>query len=337
MTVAAVGAVLAALAILSALVVRFTIGRGVLDIPGARSSHDRPTPKGGGLGIAAAYATGLVLAWSAGMLPREGRHVAALLAASLLIAGVAWADDLRPRGFGFKLGGQIAASLVLVIGGPSIERLGPVPLGPLGVPITLVWLVVATNAVNFIDGLNGLASGCVLIAAATVATGSAGHPLPAAALLPLAAGIAGFLPFNFPRARIFMGDVGSQLCGLVLASSAGSVSRYEPWGALLVPVAMAPILVDVAFTLARRWRAGDRLTEAHRGHLYQLAHRAGSPAWQVTLAFWALTIVCSVFGLRAAHGPWPVTLAAIAAAALPLGVAAAITMRAAGRAQLTRW
>ena len=79
---------------------------------------------------------------------------------------------------------------------------------------TLAWLLFVTNAVNFMDGLNGLASGSVFIAGGVAAISS---PLLGAETMPLLAGIAGFLPFNFPRARIFMGDVGSQLCGFVLA------------------------------------------------------------------------------------------------------------------------
>ena len=105
-----------------------------------------------------------------------------------------------------------------------------------------------------------------------------------AALL-LAAGVVGFLPFNFPRARIFMGDVGSQFCGFVLAVLAVVASRFEgvELSFLIVPMLLSGVLFDVAFTLARRLLAGERITEAHRGHLYQVAVRTGVPAWAVTL------------------------------------------------------
>ena len=105
-----------------------------------------------------------------------------------------------------------------------------------------------------------------------------------AALL-LAAGVVGFLPFNFPRARIFMGDVGSQFCGFVLAVLAVAASRFEgvELSFLLVPMLLSGVLFDVAFTLARRLLAGERITQAHRGHLYQVAVRAGVPAWAVSL------------------------------------------------------
>ncbi len=332
---------LAALAGLSALIVRAMIGRGVLDVPGARSSHQHPTPKGGGVGIAAAFALGLAAAWGDDLVPGQGTQVAALEAGALLIAGVSWADDVVQFGFRIKLAAQVAACVVLVAGGLTIDRIGPLPLGVFGAPVTFCWLLFAINAVNFIDGLNGLASGSTMIAAITIAIVSlhGRDPFPAACLLPLAAGIAGFLPFNYPRARIFMGDVGSQLCGLVLAAMAGPSSRLadHSWGALLVPMAMAPILADVAFTLLRRGLAGARLTEAHRGHLYQLAHRSGWPAAQVTPAFWALTLTCAVLATYASRGPWAIALLGTFAAAIPVVGCGLLVIRAAKRAPLGRW
>ena len=109
---------------------------------------------------------------------------------------------------------------------------------------------------------------------------------------------------------------------------------------MMMPVfglAMAPILADVAFTLARRWRAGDPLTDAHRGHLYQLANRAGSPASQVTLAFWSLTMMSGLFGLHAARARWPGALVSLCAAAIPIGTAAWLVIRQARRTSIGRW
>src|SRR5205823_14570041 len=110
----------------------------------------------------------------------------------------------------------------------SIPYIGPVDLGWAGAVATIIWILFATNAMNFIDGLNGLASGVALIAAgflAFIAAQQQGWFVYFASLL-LAAGLAGFLPFNFPRARIFMGDVGSQFCGFVLAVLGVAASRF---------------------------------------------------------------------------------------------------------------
>ncbi len=166
--------------------------------------------------------------------------------------------------------------------------LGTVQLGWLGPVVTVAWIVVATNAMNFIDGLNGLAAGVAAIACAVLAAIGAwlGASFIYFAALILLAGILGFLPFNFPHARIFMGDVGSQFCGFLLAVLAVAAGRFETveLSVALVPMLLSGVLFDVGFTLLRRCLAGERLAEAHRGHLYQLAHRSGMPAVRVTLA-----------------------------------------------------
>ena len=162
-------------------------------------------------------------------------------------------------------------------------------------PATIVWLLFATNAMNFIDGLNGLASGVAIIAACFLAGIAAAHDgwFAYFASLLLVAGLAGFLPFNFPRARIFLGDVGSQFCGFILAVLGVVASRFQgvELSFLIVPMLLSGVLFDVAFTLIRRALAGERLTEAHRGHLYQVAQRSGVPASLVTLVHWAFAAV----------------------------------------------
>jgi UDP-N-acetylmuramyl pentapeptide phosphotransferase/UDP-N-acetylglucosamine-1-phosphate transferase len=124
------------------------------------------------------------------------------------------------------------------------------------------------------------------------------------ASLLLIAGLAGFLPFNFPRARIFMGDVGSQFCGFILAILAVVASRFDnvELSFLIVPMLLSGVLFDVAFTLVRRTVAGERLTEPHRGHLYQVAHRSGLSAAAVTLVHWGFAGfggICSLLFLAA--------------------------------------
>src|SRR5262249_20056485 len=147
-----------------------------------------------------------------------------VIEASVAIAIVAFLDDLYEWKFIVKLSAQILAALVAVGSGLYVHDvrfpyLGPLYIGWLGAPATLAWLLFATNAVNFIDGLNGLAAGVVLIAACFLAGIAASHDgwFAYFASVLLIAGLVGFLPFNFPRARIFMGDVGSQFCGFVLA------------------------------------------------------------------------------------------------------------------------
>ncbi len=305
----------AGLALLSALVVRGMIGVGVMDTPDARKVHDRPIPKGGGVGVVAAFMAGIVLLYAFAEFSRlaEG-YFRGVILASAAMALVAFLDDTRQWNFTIKLGGQIAAALLavgsgLVIGTLNVPLVGPVALGWAGVPLTLAWILFATNAMNFIDGLNGLAAGASALACAALAVIAAAYGgwfVYFASLL-LLAGLAGFLPFNFPRARIFMGDVGSQFCGFVLAVLAVAAGRFQgvELSVLLVPMLLFGVLYDVGFTLLRRTLAGDRVVQAHRSHLYQLAHRAGMRMEWVTLLHWGFVLwgglCCWVF-LEASGG-----------------------------------
>ncbi len=157
-----------------------------------------------------------------------------MIEGNVAIALVAFLDDLFDWPFTVKLGAQVLAAVVVVQSGLYVRDyrvpyIGPLLVGWLGPPATMVWLLFTTNAMNFIDGLNGLAGGVALIACIFLAVIAATHggwfAYFAAELL--AAGLVGFLPFNFPRARIFMGDVGSQFCGFMLAVLAVVASRFD--------------------------------------------------------------------------------------------------------------
>jgi UDP-GlcNAc:undecaprenyl-phosphate GlcNAc-1-phosphate transferase len=222
-----------------------------------------------------------------------------VIEASVAIAVVAFLDDLFDWPFTVKLGAQVLAGLVAVGSGLyvhdfRIPYLGPFPVAWVGAMATMVWLLFTTNAMNFIDGLNGLASGVALIACLFIVFIAAQHggwfAYAAAGLL--ATGLAGFLPFNFPRARIFMGDVGSQFCGFMLAVLAVVASRFDgvELSFLLVPMLLSGVLFDVAFTLVRRTLAGEAVTRPHRGHLYQVAQRSGLSPVGVTLIHWSFAI-----------------------------------------------
>lgn len=294
---------------LSATLVRVMIGVGVLDRPDARKAHTRPVPKGGGVGIVAAFLVGTLVLYRYAEFSRlADPYFRGVIVAAAAIALVAFLDDLQDWPFAVKLAAQLGAAALAVGSGLVVATLnvpwwGPVELGWAAAPLTLAWILFATNAVNFIDGLNGLASGvsaiaCLVLAAIAAAYG--GWFVYFASLL-LAAGLLGFLPFNFPHARIFMGDVGSQFCGFVLAVLAVAAGRFQgvELSILLVPMLLFGVLFDVAFTLARRALSGDRLTQAHRSHLYQVAHRSGLDAVTVTLVHWGFAawggLCCALF------------------------------------------
>lgn len=267
----ATASILLLLAALAAIATRGMIALGVMDHPDGRKAHAKPTPKSGGLAII------LVLALAPLFLPalREP-PMPALIAIACVLGLAAFLDDLRPVPPLAKLTVQLAAAI-------AATQFGVLPPGA-DLPTTLLailWVTAVTNAVNFMDGMDGLIPGTALIACAAVATLATD---PAATLaLPLAAAIAGFLPFNCPRARIFLGDAGSQPLGFLLACLA---LLAPPAETLLVPALLAALLFDTGLTLARRAANGARLTQPHREHLYQTAPL---PPRAVTLIHWAFT------------------------------------------------
>lgn len=300
------------IALLSAAGVRGMIWAAILDHPDERKSHEAPTPKCGGVGFVGAFLVGIVLLYRFdGFARLADPYFRGVILAALGIAVVALLDDLRDWPFVVKLAAQIFAALLAVGSGIYVRVyhlpwIGPLDLGRWGMPLTLFWILFVTNTMNFIDGMDGLAAGTAFIASlffAGIAASAGGWFAFFAALL-LAAGLAGFLPFNFPRARIFMGDVGSQFCGFVLAMLGVVAARFEgvELSFLIVPMLLAGALIDVAFTLLRRLLAGENITEAHRSHLFQIAWRAGVNPRAIAAVYWGFTVfggLCCIAFIRA--------------------------------------
>jgi UDP-GlcNAc:undecaprenyl-phosphate GlcNAc-1-phosphate transferase len=331
------------LALVSAGAVRAMIARPILDIPNHRSAHRQPTPRGGGVGPVLAFTLGMVVLFFYADAARiaERQFIGVILAA-IAIAVVALVDDIRALPARWRLLAQLLAALVAMANGLVLSRIalpwyGAVDLGWVAWPLTLFWIVGCTNAVNFMDGLDGLVGGTVLVIAAALAViaASQGGGFVYAAALFLAAGFAGFLPYNLHRARIFMGDVGSQFAGFMLAVLAIAASRFDVNRAsfVLVPLLMSGLLFDAAFTLGRRALMGDRLSEGHRGHLYQMASRAGMPVRAVAAVHWGFALASAGLAwLFLQLGPMTKPLVVLPALALQLGWLAYVLrrMRAAG-------
>lgn len=264
-------------AVLTGLLRRYAIHRRLMDIPNERSSHDAPTPRGGGIAIAAMALAGLPLLTWAGWLPIN--QLWGWLSAGLLVSGVGWLDDRRgvaPR-WRLLVHGLAAAWALVWFGGASAIGIGGTAhdLGLIGDALALVYLVWMLNLFNFMDGINGLASlealtvagGLALVALMVDAQGvvAVGGLLAAASL--------GFLPWNFPRARIFMGDGGSGFLGLslgLLTLQAGQAQPLLFWAGVLLA---AVFWVDATLTLLVRITRGEPVGEAHRCHAYQHAAR----------------------------------------------------------------
>ncbi len=294
-------ALMAGLAIFSGIIVRIMISIGVPDRPNARKAHSQTTPKSGGVGIVSAFLLGVLLLYRYGQVSRlSGGYFIGVIAAAILMAAISLLDDILDISFLIKLATQLIAAVAAVASGLWMHVLalpyyGTVDIGWLGVPLTIFFLLFVTNAMNFIDGLNGLAAGVTLFACLFLAgiAGVYGGFFVYTASLLLAGGVLGFLPFNFPRGKIFMGDVGSQFCGFMLALFGVAAARFEgePLSFLLVPLLLSGVLYDVTFTLIRRILAGDNIAHAHNGHLYQVVRRAGLDARIVALIHWGFTII----------------------------------------------
>jgi UDP-GlcNAc:undecaprenyl-phosphate GlcNAc-1-phosphate transferase len=326
---------LPALAFLSALIVTLMIRVGALDHPVARSSHALPTPKGGGVGIVAAFAIGMAMA------SRHAPGDAVVTVAAVALAAISYADDFRDFPFWLKLAAQLAACAAVIAAGAlpdSVALPGHAWSIGLSAPfLWLAWLLFVTNAVNFMDGLNGLAAGSAAIACVLLASVAGLQAAWPECLL--AAGIAGFLPLNYPRARIFMGDVGSQFLGFLLATLALRHAD-DPGLSAILPLSLAPMLLDAGLTLVRRARRGERLTQAHRDHFYQVANRAGMPAWLVTAMYWMMAACGGRAGVMLGHDApsrWEGVALPVALAILPFAGWAILVTSAARRRDLRIW
>ena len=298
----------AALFAVSVLATGLALRLGVLDEPNQRSSHDRPTPSGGGLGIVATFAVGFIAVWTLSDTARlSGPALIGYAAASLAIAAVGYIDDLnRLKTFKIKLAAQIGAAATLTLFGIVVTRVslpgvGVVDLGWAGYPLTVLWVVALTNIFNFMDGLNGLAGGTAVIVAAFLcaATFVEGSYFVYIFCYVIAASAAGFLVFNFPRARLFMGDAGSQFLGFSFAALAVIAAELDAsrTSLLVVPLLFFNFIFDTLFTLCRRALRGENVTQAHRTHLYQLLNRTGLSHVQVSLLQFAVAATQGVGAL----------------------------------------
>jgi len=299
----------------SALACRTMAQAGVTDAPTmARKMHREPTATSGGLGAAIGFWLGVlaltaptVRAWSAGLTLDEALRMAGVAGLSAAFLAIGLYDDLRPMGPKTKLALFAAGALAapFLVGGPDnlaladglVVRFGPV-LAVLGAAL---WVFVLVNAVNFLDGVNGLALGsCAIgfLALALLAATSQAPHVAALALLGVGA-VGGFLIWNFPNARLFAGDAGALFVGALaatislLAIEDGGLSPFTP------PALFFPMLGDALLTLVWRFGRGRRLLDGHREHLFHIAVRAGWPAKRVTLTYWALAAGCGLAAILA--------------------------------------
>ena len=306
---------------------------GALDHPGPRRVHQDPTPRFGGLAIAVAV---LGIAWLARALPGpaqllDPRPLVGLTWAAVPVLALGVLDDLRGVGPWVKLAVQACAALTLTVFGYGVPLLSnpfgePIVTGAWSLPLTVVWVVVLTNAVNLIDGLDGLAAGVVAIASAALwATGRHHgdfYVMFVASLLLGACG--GFLWWNRPPARVFMGDTGSQFLGLTLSALSLLENRKGTAAiTLLLPiVALGVPIVDSALSFARRLLRGRHVFRGDAGHIHHRLLGAGLSPRATLLTLWGLSLLCGGAAVVLEFAPHRWTLpTTIALAAVLLAVA----------------
>jgi UDP-GlcNAc:undecaprenyl-phosphate/decaprenyl-phosphate GlcNAc-1-phosphate transferase len=309
------------------LIRRLAVRFGAIDRPSDRKVHPRPTPTLGGLSLWLACMVGLgvaaLLPAFEGLFDVSSEPLGVVMAGTVLVALGSY-DDVRGLSVPAKVAGQVLAGGLLILNGVQLfyvwfPGLGVLSLGgDLAVPLTLIWVLAMINAVNLIDGLDGLAAGVVVIAALAFfayafQTGKPifDGPSPASLFCVVVAGAAvGFLPYNFNPARIFMGDSGSMLLGLMLAAATISgVGRTDAptstdLAALAIPVAI-PLLVlavpftDVMWAIARRLRRGRPVYAPDKEHIHHRLLEIGHSHRQAVLLMylWSALIASSALAI----------------------------------------
>lgn len=307
------------------LVLRIALRRGLVDVPNARSSHTVPTPRGGGAAIVAATTLAVIAAYVADLI--ELRLFVGFLGGSLAVALVGFLDDRRGVPPRVRLCVHFAAAVWVLawLGGAPPMRLGDnlVNLGWGGYVLGAVCIVWSVNLFNFMDGIDGIAASeaAFVAAAGSCVLLATGTPVPALAIaLPFCAANIGFLTWNWPPARIFMGDVGSGYLGYVLAVLALSSGETNGAAFFVWLILGGVFFVDATVAVVRRWARGEAVHQAHRTHAYQWLVRRWNSHLRVTLvvlatgAFWLLP--CGYAAIRWPDAAYWITFVALVPVAL---------------------
>lgn len=299
-------ALLVALAV-TPLILHFSHRWRLFDDKDHRKIHRGNIPRLGGIAIFTAFLVSILFArYYFGYLAEKPAFLCGLLISSSIIFSLGIYDDLAGTNARVKFTFQILAALILMAFGLKIDLVTnpltseSVHLGLLAYPVTILWLVGITNAMNLMDGLDGLASGVALIATITIAI-TAYHLVNRELLILaaiLAGSVIGFLPYNFNPASIFMGDTGSLFLGFVLAAITIDGSQKSSTAfAIFIPVIILGLpVIDTSAAIFRRFLAGRPIFEADQEHIHHRLLRYGLTHRQVVLS---LYLVCVIFGLIA--------------------------------------
>ena len=301
---------------------RFAEKVGAIDVPkDNRRVHDHPIPRMGGLAIFIGFVLSLIF-----FVPMSTK-VLGLLVGSVIIAVMGGVDDIVSLNPWVKLAGQIVAALVAircglvfdVISNPNIfAEETYIEIGWLSVPLTMLWIVGCTNAVNLIDGLDGLAVGVSAISSMTMLIVSlfVSEPVVSIILAALTGACLGFMPYNLNPAKIFMGDVGSQLLGFVLSTaSIMGLFKLHAIITFFVPLlALALPLADTIFAFFRRILHGQSPFKADKGHFHHRLLAMGLNQKQVVAVLYGISAVLGLLAVLMAGDSMAVKIICLVAA-----------------------
>lgn len=274
-------------------------GRLPMDHPNERSLHATPTPRIGGLGIMAGVGVASVWLADAALLP--------VVLGAFALAAVSVLDDVR----GLPVRVRFLAHFVAA--GACLLALGLTGWALLAGTLAVVWM---TNLYNFMDGSDGLAGGMAAIGFGALALGAWLGDAPGLAVFcaSIAAAALAFLRFNFPPARVFMGDAGSIPLGFLAATLGILGARQHVWPWLFPLLVFSPFIVDASVTLARRGLRGEKIWQAHRSHYYQRVVLLGATHRQLALAAYAVMLAMAALAfallLVPQHAVWVLILSA---------------------------
>lgn len=301
---------------------RFAEKVGAIDVPkDNRRVHDHPIPRMGGLAIFIGFMLSLIF-----FVPMSTK-VTGLLVGSVIIAVMGGVDDIVSLNPWVKLAGQIVAALVAircglvfdVISNPNIfAEEAYIEIGWLSIPLTMLWIVGCTNAVNLIDGLDGLAVGVSAISSLTMLIVSlfVSEPVVSIILAALTGACLGFMPYNLNPAKIFMGDVGSQLLGFVLSTaSIMGLFKLHAIITFFVPLlALALPLADTIFAFFRRILHGQSPFKADKGHFHHRLLAMGLNQKQVVAVLYGISAVLGLLAVLMAGDSMAVKIICLVAA-----------------------
>ncbi len=288
------------------LLIKISHRFGLLDEPHGHKRHEVPTPFTGGWAVFVFFWLGILacIKFSPELQGELRHYLPALFGAHALIFAGGVVDDLVNLRAPFKLLIQITAATVLFLSGLKIDTIyvpfvGSFLLGNLSFPATVLWVLLIVNALNIVDGMDGLAAGLSIIGAVGLLyTAISLHVLPVAVfMVVLIAVLLGFLRFNFPKARVFLGDSGAQSIGLIFAVAAiyCPIKSYTVAAMFIPLLALGVPLLELGISFLRRLISGKSIVRGDSGHLFHLLPRRGISKLKTVLVFWGIAAALQIF------------------------------------------